>query len=528
MTESAEASVPQPQQPLQFEHHRSWEHEASFQDVLANQLRMAPYFLASLAIHAIIGLIFAGFEALAPKETQTVLAVMAPPPPPPVEEQEEPPPPPEEKPIEEPILQESEVEEAVTQEELEIVGDPNFTSDAAFDANDWNNAMGLGAGAGGKYGQRGGRGGRYGRGSPVEQAVEDALKWLADHQTEYGNWDCDEFFYWDKLKDQPPSDGPGNPVCDVGVTGLALLAFLGNGNTMTNGPYADIVRKGITWLRGVQLEGGLFGEELGSATLYNHAIATMAMGEAYYFGRSPLLRPNLEKAVKVILNAQNSYGAWRYSLVPNGDNDTSITGWMIFALKTAEDGKIPVSKTAYDWAEEWFRQMTDPASGRTGYVMGQGSGPGSSPSRKQIHLERFPAEKSESLTAVALLCRIFMSPPGLARWQDHPNYDMMKKQADLILTKLPVWDEAGGSIDLYYWYYATFALYQWGGKHWETWKTAIEKALPGHQRKDGNFKGSWDPKVEPWGDEGGRVYTTALGAIILEVYYRYARVLGAR
>jgi len=113
-------------------------------------------------------------------------------------------------------------------------------------------------------------------------------------------------------------------------------------------------------------------------------------------------------------------------------------------------------------------------------------------------------------------------------WKKHADYDLLKKQADLIVNTLPTWSEDGSSNDMYYWYYGTFALNQWGGKHWKSWKKAIEKALLGNQRTEkGNFKGSWDPNG-PWGEDGGRVYSTATCALILEVYYRYARVLGAR
>ena len=139
----------------------------------------------------------------------------------------------------------------------------------------------------------------------------------------------------------------------------------------------------------------------------------------------------------------------------------------------------------------------------------------------------------EALTAVALLCQIFMTDTKeVKKWSDHENYEMMKKAADLIISKPPKWDENDGSIDMYYWYYCTFAMNQWGGKHWTNWKKAIEKALLPNQRKDtpdkkDNFYGSWDP-AGPWGEEGGRVYSTAICALMLEVYYRYAQVLGAR
>ncbi len=515
-------------------HHHSWDHQPSFNEVLAEQLKRAPYLLASALIHALVGFILASIMLLTrdKPEIPTLTANM-PPPPPEVIEEEEPPPPPEEEVVEEPVVQESEIEETTEQEALEETGDPDMNADAAFDSDSWNNAVGLGGGAGGKYGGRGGRGGRRG-GNATEQAVADALKWLHDHQAPTGFWDADEFPVYDIYPEQPPSDGKGNAVVDVGLTGLALLAFLGNGNNLQDGPYRETVAKGITWLKDNQRDDGLFGEEVGNPTLYNHSIATMAMGEATYFAKMP---PNLTKplknAVKIIVNARNNYGAWRYQLEPNGDNDSSITGWMIFALKTAEDCKIPVDKGAYDGAEAWFDSMTDPNSGRTGYAWGDGGGgPGSLPSRPIHMMDKFPAEKSESLTAVALLCRIFMTDIDVVKsWKDHPNYDEMKKHADLIAAKLPKWDK-DGSIDLYYWYYATFAMNQWGEQHWKNWEKAIGNALVPNQRRDtpdkkDNFYGSWDP-ADAWGEEGGRVYSTATGALILEVYYRYAKVLGAR
>ncbi len=516
-------------QLIQTDYHRDWDQGHSFQEILGEQVRKAPYILASLVIHGLLALAVAGYMFVRGGPSQApVIEVSAPETPPEIEEEEPPPEEVVEEVVEEPVLQENEVE-TVEEETLEETGDPDFTSDSPFDADSFNNAIGMGGGAGGKYGKRGGRGGGRGKGSATEKAVRDALKWLADHQGTDGFWDCDEFMYEDKLPDQPPSDGPGSPTNDVGVSGLALLAFLGNANTISQGPYQHNVSNGIKWLKEIQLDSGLFGDEVGNATLYNHTIATMAMGEAYYFSnRSPLLTRNMRKAVSVIIKARNPYLAWRYKLEPNGDNDSSITGWMVFALKTAEDGKIKVPHDAYEGAKAWFDQMTDKTSGRTGYTFGEGGGPGSLPSRPRAYLQRFPPEKSESLTAVALLSRIFMADASKIRtWKDHPDYDTLKMQADLIVNKLPNWDPEGGSCDIYYWYYATFAMNQWGGQHWERWRKAIEKALLPNQRQDGNFKGSWDP-VGPWGEEGGRVYSTAICALILEVYYRYARILGAR
>ena len=52
----------------------------------------------------------------------------------------------------------------------------------------------------------------------------------------------------------------------------------------------------------------------------------------------------------------------------------------------------------------------------------------------------------------------------------------------------------------------------------------FEEAVAEQQRSDGNHKGSWDPNGA-WGHEGGRVYTTAINALTLQVYYRYSRVV---
>ena len=38
--------------------------------------------------------------------------------------------------------------------------------------------------------------------------------------------------------------------------------------------------------------------------------------------------------------------------------------------------------------------------------------------------------------------------------------------------------------------------------------------------------GSWDP-IDEWGPAGGRVYSTALGAMTFEVYYRFRRIQSA-
>ena len=509
-----------------------FERPHDFSEVLAEQIRRAPYVIASLLAHFCIFLLVAGVMLLRKTETEVPVLVAAPPPPPPEVDEPEEPIKPEvlpEAPVE-PVVVDTPVVDPIDDQNTEITGDVDFDANAPFDSDSMNADIGLGPGAGGLEGRPGGPGDG---GSPKsELAVRHALQWLADHQTVEGRWDADEFMLEDKYDDRPASTGKGNPVTDVGLTGLALLAFEAQRNGPGTGEYGAQVASGINWLKSVQSDEGLYGEEVGNPTLYNHAIATMAMGEAYRMTeRSPVLKPSLRNATNVILAAQNPYAAWRYKLEPNGGNDSSITGWMVFALKTAESGGLPVDKSAYDGAGMWFATMEDRNNGRVGYALGDdGGGPGSYPSRPAHLYDRYPAEKSEALTAVALLCRIFMTDSTeVKRWQDHPEYESLRKQADLVLAKRPKWDEEDGSIDMYFWYYGTFAMNQWGGKHWQQWEKALAGTLLPNQHRDDehdNLFGSWDP-VGAWGEEGGRVYSTAICALMLEVYYRYARVPGS-
>jgi hypothetical protein len=103
---------------------------------------------------------------------------------------------------------------------------------------------------------------------------------------------------------------------------------------------------------------------------------------------------------------------------------------------------------------------------------------------------------------------------------------VLEKGARLLAAKPPCWNEGAGTIDYYYWYYGSYAMYQMGGNHWKIWKEEMVRAVLNHQVREGCEKGSWDPKLDPWGNQGGRVYSTALLVLCLEAFYRYDYILG--
>ena len=145
--------------------------------------------------------------------------------------------------------------------------------------------------------------------------------------------------------------------------------------------------------------------------------------------------------------------------------------------------------------------MTDSDYGRAGYIQ---RGSGSCRFRDSVDI--YPGEKSEALTAAALLVRMWSG--------EDPKTEVIQKGASLCAKLPPVWDPTGGSIDLIYWYDGTLALREVGRSAWDTWLPRLQEALLPAQRKDGVNNGSWDP-IGAWGYEGGRVYATAIAAMTL-------------
>ncbi|MHC4916161.1 MAG: hypothetical protein ACYTGB_11795, partial [Planctomycetota bacterium] len=118
--------------------------------------------------------------------------------------------------------------------------------------------------------------------------------------------------------------------------------------------------------------------------------------------------------------------------------------------------------------------------------------------------------------AIGTVCRLFM---GAARGDE-----VLKGTARWPAGSPPQWAKK----DFYYWYYATLGMFQMGGDEWKNWNTALKPALVDNQRKGGpldgsenDVDGSWDPDNDRHGAKCGRAYMTALGALSLEVYYRY-------
>jgi len=323
----------------------------------------------------------------------------------------------------------------------------------------------------------------------TEAAVEKALTWLAENQGEDGRWDASRHEAGRENRVDQRDRRNAGAKADTAVTGLALLAFFGAGHTHQQGDYQATVAAGIDFLlRSQNTDGSLGGEAAHFAFMYAHGMATLAISEAYAMTHDERIRPALIKALNYTLRAQHpSTGGWRYR--PGDLGDTSQLGWQLMALHSAKLGGIPVPEAS---RQGTIRYLQSVASGQHGG-----------------HASYRPGERvSRTMTAEALVCRQFL---GMQR--SNPAAD---EAGALLLAELP----GEGRPNLYYWYYGTLGMYQLGGVYWEKWNEALKATLIARQRTDGPLSGSWDADTM-WGSYGGRVFTTALGALCLEVYYRY-------
>ncbi|MFO0948642.1 MAG: prenyltransferase/squalene oxidase repeat-containing protein [Planctomycetota bacterium] len=326
---------------------------------------------------------------------------------------------------------------------------------------------------------------RHGGSIQTEHAVAEALAWLENHQDPRGFWDSDGF-----MRRCPPGDPcAGSAVetgSDNGLTGLALLAFLGAGHTHLESPkHRETVRRGLSWLMEVQQPDG---DLRGNGRIYDHAMATLSLSEAYAMTKDERLLPATRKAVNWLVRAQHPQsGGWRYA--PGQFGDTSVYGWVILALRSARNSGLQVPRNTWDQSQQWLRLVSSGARGGLACYR-----PGNQP--------------SHAMTAEALVCRQIF---GLPR-----NDPRMDEAGDFLLARLP----DPGDYHLYYWYYGTIAMFQLGGDHWDRWNDRLSRTLLATQKTSGHARGSWDP-LQPFGIDGGRVFSTACSALCLEVYYRY-------
>ena len=316
---------------------------------------------------------------------------------------------------------------------------------------------------------------KYGGTPETEAAVARALLYLSRIQQADGHWS----------RIDADGSSKGTDDHDVGLTGLALLCYLAANHTPdADGPYRDVVKKGMAYLLAQQKTNG---DLRGAGSMYDHGIATLALGEAAAMTRDKKLRDAAHHGAQFCLDAQNGAGAWRYA---PGDwfTDTSVTGWQVMALHSAERTGFKVSAEAKLKVAQFLGTVSKGPHGMlSGYLT---------------------ASPTLTMTAEGVFTRMLLGQQLSA--------DDLAEAAAFLTPPAPQRDR----LDYYYVYYGSLALMQMQGDPWQRWNAAMTKLLLPLQEPKGLEAGSF-PALGEWADRGGKVYTTALSTLSLEVYYRY-------
>jgi len=495
------------------------EEDTDLAGALSSEFKSAPWYVSSMAIHCLVFLLLLVFAPdMTPREKPPIVIKMEIP----IEEE----------PLPEPLTDiEENIPEVITEtqvtepapvivttdfevadhnetademEDSSALGDPDNISTFDSEAEGTPALMGVGAsggkGGGGRFGSRlGGKRNlvaKNGGNRHTEASVQWGLKWLAAHQEADGHWDNAKY------------GGGGHSAGDVGVSSLALLAFLGAGNSTKFGKYRDNVKRATTWLMSQQAANGCIGPHR-----YNAGIALMAIAESYGMSMDAKIKVSAQRAVDWATKSQHKAGGWGYvSSSKDNRNDTSVFGWWCMGIKSAKVSGLIVPSEVFERARDYIMQATtEPKAADDGYGRCRTSYSSSTDNLQGVKR----GGGSPRLTAVANTCLQF-----LGRKRDDTQVSGTANQiiADGVCTP--------ANQDFYRWYYAALGIFQMGVRsdYWEKWNGSMKTSLLSMQVKEGTFaenKGSWNFEADKYGSAWGRVGETALGCLMLEVYYRY-------
>ncbi|MBK9383621.1 MAG: terpene cyclase/mutase family protein [Planctomycetes bacterium] len=350
------------------------------------------------------------------------------------------------------------------------------------------------------------------------KAVERGLRYLAQHQDPAtGAWLSDVGY---KLNNSYNIVAVNKP--HVGVTALALMAFLAGGHVPGRGEYGELVLRGLEWMLQQVASGESAEEEDGFITahksrMYSHAFATLFLAEVYGMhaqGGEELrdrLRAALEKAVRFTYSTQNDEGGWRYHpLAP--DSDMSITVCQIMALRAASNAGIAVPQAKIEKAKHYVSLSAVRGDERMSWGMG-----GRGSTRGGFRYQLQPSSRVSFPLTAAGVTTLY----GAGVYDHHDplieagiGYLSENHKSFTAQQGISVGGLRKGHYFFYYGhYYAVQAMYVYGGAEWEEYFEHTRRALLDMQSAS---DGSWPNNVGP-----GPCFSTAVGTLILEIPFGY-------
>lgn len=304
----------------------------------------------------------------------------------------------------------------------------------------------------------------------VVQSIAAAHSWLLSAQEADGHFDCRKH--------------GGIEGQNAATTSLAVLAFLGAGHTSKTGMYKGTVAKGIDWLS----------THDAPADVTQASLRALVLCENY--GMAQANQASAESAVKDLLARQGGGGGW-LEAGPNDGRGNSIdpTVWAVMALKSA---KV------------------------CGLLKQPGIGDDDPLQRAVQFLDAKEAEAVAKTNKAEVAAGL-----GIARIFSGYKVDdaTVRRLAGAAAQKLPAWNNEGLGDESVSWYHATLLTFSKGGAEWQRWNAALKDSLLTHQSKEAANTGSWDYREGSAPFRWGRIGTTTLSTLSLEVYYRYQTIV---
>jgi squalene cyclase len=301
---------------------------------------------------------------------------------------------------------------------------------------------------------------------PTIKAIEKGLTFLAGRQQDDGSF------------------GSGGYSRNVGVCGLAGMAFLAAGNTPGRGQYGKNIDRAIDFVLSQADDSG-FISVTGSPShgpMYGHGFATLFLAECYGMTGRNDIRQKLTRAVQLIVDTQNGEGGWRYQPKRN-DADLSVTICQVMALRAARNAGLYVPQETVTRCVDYVKRSQN-ADGGFMYMLSTG-GPSAFP----------------------------RSAAGVVSLYSAGIYDgkHVEDGLDYLMQHLPRGEEFSRETHYFYGhYYAAQAMWHAGGDYWAKWYPAIRDALLKRQSEDGS-----------WSDSICVEYGTAMACIILQMPNNY-------
>ena len=302
----------------------------------------------------------------------------------------------------------------------------------------------------------------------TEAAIDRGLAWLASRQREDGSFGS--------------GGGFGRNVAVTSISGIALLS---SGSTPGRGPYGSNVNRAVDFVLSVAKPNGFLHvkEQESYGPMYGHGFATLFLAEVYGMSRRVDVREKLERAVRLIVQTQNSEGGWRYQPEPK-EADISATVCQIMALRAARNAGLHVPKETVDRCIEYVKKCQNSDGGFRYQLVRRGDSAFPRSAAGVVALNSAGQYEGKEIERGLGYLRRFASLGPMARYEGHFFYGH---------------------------YYAAQAMWRAGGEAWNDWYPTIRDTLLRDQLPDG-----------AWTDSTVCIeYGTAMALIVLQMPNNY-------